>query len=66
VRSGHGRDLIAGPEVDHATATAIGNGRDAARSVLELTAVKTLELSDQATAKHSNSVGGAAGSIAAR
>ena len=43
--------VIAGPEVDHATATAIGNGRDAARSVLELAAVKALELSDQATGK---------------
>jgi hypothetical protein len=43
--------VTAGPEVDHAPATAVGNGRDAARSVLGLAAVKALELSDQATGK---------------
>jgi hypothetical protein len=43
--------VTAGPEVDHATVTAIGNGRDEARSVLGLAAVKALELSDQATGK---------------
>jgi hypothetical protein len=43
--------VTTGPELDHAAAAAIGNGREAARSVLELAAVKALELSGQATGK---------------
>jgi hypothetical protein len=43
--------VTAAPEVDHAAATAIGNGREVARCVLGLAAVKALELSDQATEK---------------
>jgi hypothetical protein len=43
--------VTAGPELDHAAPTAIGNGSNAARSVLELAAVNALELSGQATGK---------------
>ena len=44
--------LPAGPEVDQGTAKEVREGgREAARSVLALAAVKALELSDQATEK---------------
>jgi hypothetical protein len=43
--------VTGGPELDHAAAMAIGNGRDTTRSVLELAAVKALEVSGQATGK---------------
>jgi hypothetical protein len=44
--------LPAGPEVDQGAAKEVREGgRDAARSVLGLAAVKALELSDQATGK---------------
>ena len=39
--------VTAGPEVDRAAATAIGNGREVARSVLGLAAERALELSAQ-------------------